>query len=234
MDKPVYLWQATLDYSKIIMYEFHYKYMKPKYGENLWLCYRDTNSFVYNIKTDDFYKDIADDVEARFNTSGYSSSRVRPLSIGVNKKVIGLMKNELGGRIMTEIMAVRLKLYAFKMLNGGGDKKCKGVKRCVVKKMLDFDDYTQCLLAGQNAFRKQLLLQNKLQGVHTTEVNKIALSRNNNKRVIQKDGVSTLVPCAKPVHAKPAGAKPALAEKQCEDLSNDETQACDEDEARVS
>ena len=78
----------------------------------------------------------------RFNTSSYSPKR--PLPIGVNKKVIGLMKDELGGRIMTEFMALRPKLSAFKMLSGGGDKKCKGVKKCVVKKTPDFDDYKQC------------------------------------------------------------------------------------------
>ena len=122
------------------MYEFHYDYMKPKYGANLWLCYIDTDSLVYDIKTDDFYEDNSDDVEARFDTSGYSHSQVRPLPIGVNKKVIGFMKDELNGRVMTELMALRLKMYAYNTLGGSGDKKCKGVKKCLVKKMLDFED----------------------------------------------------------------------------------------------
>ena len=99
MNKPVFLGQAILDLSKIIMYEFHDDYILPKYGENLRLCYMDTESFVYEIKIDDFYKDIADDVEARFDTSSYSCSR--PLPIGKNKKFIGLMKDELGGQIMS-------------------------------------------------------------------------------------------------------------------------------------
>ena len=81
----------------------------------------DTDSFIYDIKTDDFYKDIANDVEARFDTSGYSPSRLCPLSIGVNKKIIGCMKDELGQRIMTEFVALKPKLYAFKMLSGGGE-----------------------------------------------------------------------------------------------------------------
>ena len=126
MNKPVYLGQAILDLSKIIMYKFHYDYMLLKYGDNLRLCYMDTDSFVYDIKTDNFYKDIADYVEARFDTSGYSPSGiaqwVHSLPIGVNKKVIGLMKDEQGGRIMTKFVALRPKLYAFKMLNGGGHK----------------------------------------------------------------------------------------------------------------
>ena len=111
------------------MYEFHYYCMKPKYVENLWLCDMDTNSLVYNIKADNFYKDFAGDVKARFDMSGYSKDH--PLLVGVNKKVIGLMKDELGRRIMTEFMLLRLKLYAYKTLSGSGDNKCKGVKKCV-------------------------------------------------------------------------------------------------------
>ena len=99
MNKPVYLRQAILDLSKTIMYEFHYDYMNGKYSEkNLKLCHMDTDSLVYKIKTKDFCKDIAEDVEARFNTSGYVPDR--PLPVGMNKKVTGLMKNELGGEII--------------------------------------------------------------------------------------------------------------------------------------
>ena len=73
MKKPVYFGQAILDLSKIVMYKFHYDYMVPKYGlEKLKLCYMDTDSLVYDIKTEDFYEDIANDVEAIFDTSGYS------------------------------------------------------------------------------------------------------------------------------------------------------------------
>ena len=70
MNKPVYIGQAILDLSKIVMYEFHYDYMKPKYGNNLQLCYMDTDSLIYDIKTEDFYEDIANDVQARLDTSG--------------------------------------------------------------------------------------------------------------------------------------------------------------------
>ena len=80
--------------------------------KNLKLCYIETDSLVYEIKTEDFYADIVDDVPARFDTSGYIPDR--PLPIGLNKKVIGLMKDELGGAIMTELVALRLKLYSYK------------------------------------------------------------------------------------------------------------------------
>ena len=114
MGKPVYLGQAILDLSKTLMYEFLYDYMKPKYGRKVNLCYLDTDSFVYEIETEDFYRDIAKDVEKRFDTSGYSKDENRPLPIRENKKVIGLMKDELGGKIMTAFVALRSKMYAYR------------------------------------------------------------------------------------------------------------------------
>ena len=131
INKPVYLGQAILDLSKIFMYKFHYDYMKLKYNDdNLTLCYMDTDSLIYSIETDDFYKDIFDDVKDRFDMSSYNSSR--PLSMGLNKKVISLMKDELGGEIMTEFVTLRPKMYAYKM--GGlqnllpGGTKSRNVK----------------------------------------------------------------------------------------------------------
>ena len=115
MNKPVYLGQAILDLSKTIMYEFHYDYMKKKYKDsNLKLLYMDTDSLVYDIKSEDFYRDIAEDVETRFDTSGYESGR--PLPIGRNKKVSGLMKDELGGKIMKEFISLRPKIIAIELV----------------------------------------------------------------------------------------------------------------------
>ena len=104
MNKPIYLGLSILDISKILMYEFWYDYMKPKYDDNVKLCYMDTDSFIINIKTEDFYKDIAKDVEKRFDTSNYEVNR--PLPIRKNKKVTGLMQDELGGRIIREFVAL--------------------------------------------------------------------------------------------------------------------------------
>ena len=192
MNKPVYLGQAILDLSKTIMYEFHYDYMVPKYGDNLQLCYMDTDSLVYRIKTEDFYADIADDAEETFNTSGYCDNR--PLLVGMNKKVIRLMKDELGGAIMTEFVALRPKLYSYRKLDGSEDKKCKGIKKCVVKKTLTFDDYKNCHLNQTNVsvYRSQLMFRSAKHEVHTIEVNKVALNRDDNKRISKRDGISTL------------------------------------------
>ena len=79
INKPIYLGLSILDISKILMYEFWYDYMKPKYSDNMKLCYMDTDSFVMNIKTNDFYKDIANDVESKFDTSNYKCNRPLPI-----------------------------------------------------------------------------------------------------------------------------------------------------------
>ena len=104
INKPIYLGLSILEISKILMHEFWCDYMKPKYGDSVKLCYMDTVSFIMHIKTEDFYKDNSDDVEKRFDTSNYEVNR--PLATGKNKKMIGFMKDELGGKIMTEFVAL--------------------------------------------------------------------------------------------------------------------------------
>ena len=109
MNKPVYLGLSILEITKTLIYEFLYDYIKPKYQDNAKLCYMDTESFIINIKTEDFYEDIANFVEKRFDASHYGINRSLPK--GGNKKVIGLMKDELRGEIMTEFVALIPKTY---------------------------------------------------------------------------------------------------------------------------
>ena len=180
MNKPVYLGQAILDLSKIVMYEFHYDYMVPKYKKKLDLCYMGTDSLIYNIEMEDFYKDIAEDVPARFDTSGYNPNR--PLPVGLNKKVIGLMKDELGGEIMTEFMTLRPKMYAYKT-GSAESKKCKGIKKCIVCKTIRFEDCKACLFGGGSSYRSQSMFRSLRHEVKTLEVNKLALSRDIDKRI---------------------------------------------------
>ena len=175
------------------MYEFHYDYMVPKYGENLMLCYMDTDSLIYRIKMEDFYVDIAEDVAERFNV--WLLFEYRPLSIGLNKKDIGLMQDELGGAIMTEFVALRPKLYSYRKLDGACDKKCKGIKKCVIKKTLTFEDYNNCLLnpiSVGTVYRSQLMFRSSKHEVHMIEVNKVALNRDDDKQITKRDGISTL------------------------------------------
>ena len=112
MNKPIYFGISILETSKRLMYEFWYDYIKPKFGNRIKLCYTDTGSFVSHIRTEDFYKDIANDVERWLDTSNYDENDERPLPISKNKKVIGFFKDELGGKILTEFCARRAKTYA--------------------------------------------------------------------------------------------------------------------------
>ena len=142
-----------LEISKITIYEFWYDYVKYKYGDKVNLCYTVTDSLVMNIKTNDFYKDIAQDVQKRFDTSNYTFDR--PLPKGRNKKVIGLMKDELGGGIITEFVALRPKTYSYKTDDSIELKKAKGTKKCVVKKILRFEDYKKCLFSNEIMLKSQ-------------------------------------------------------------------------------
>ena len=108
-----------------------------------------------------------------------------------NKKVIGLMKDELGGKIMTEFIALRPKLYSYKKQDSLEDKKCKGIKKCIVKKTLTFEDYNTCLFNDSTEYRSQLMFRSSKHEVRTLKVNKVALNRDDDKRISKKDGIST-------------------------------------------
>ena len=193
MNKPVYLRQATLDLSKTLIYEFHYDYMRPKYRSKFKLCYMDTDSFVYKIETEDFYRDIAKDLEKRFDASGYSRDQNGPLPIGKNEKVIGLMNDELGGKIMTEFVALRAKTYAYRKIDKEVEEKCcNGTKKCVVSEGLAFDDYKTYLSDGKTIYRGQMLFENKKLEVYMVNKFKIALNRDDDKRLVQANEITTL------------------------------------------
>ena len=189
INKPIYLGLSILEISKLLMYEFWYDYMKPKYGDNVKLCYMDTDSFIMNIKTEDFYKDIANDVEKRFDASNYECDR--PLPTGKNKKIIGLMKDELGGRVVTEFVALRPKTYSYLTDDCKEDKKAKGTKKCVIKRMIKFDDYKNCLLNGEVILNSQQRFISKGHDVYTENINKIALSSNCDKRIVSSDKITS-------------------------------------------
>ena len=182
MNNPIYLGLSILDISKILMYEFWYDYINPKYNDKVKLCYMDTDSFIMSIKTNDFYKEIANDVVKKFDTSNYELNR--PLRTGKNKKVIGLMKDELGGKIITEFVTLRPKTYSYLMDGCKEDKKTKGTKKCVIKRMIKFNDYKNCLLKDKVLLKFQQRFTSKKHDVYTENINKIALSNNDGKRIV--------------------------------------------------
>ena len=189
MNKPTYLGLSILDISKITMYEFWYYYVKIKYQDKAILCYMDTDSFVVNIKTKDFYKDISQDVNKRFDTSNYTFDR--PLPTGINKKVIGLMKDELGGDIITEFAALIPKAYSYVTNNFIKMKKAKCTKKCVVNKMLRSDDYKKCLFDNGKVLKSQQRFKSENHEVYTENINKIALSCDDDKRIVTSDRITS-------------------------------------------
>ena len=189
MNKPIYLGLSILNITKITMYEFWYDYVKIKYEDKARLCYMDTDSFVVNIKTKDFYKDISQDVNKRFDTSNYTFDR--PLPAGINKKVIGLMKDELGGDIITEFVALRPKAYSYITNNFIEMKKPKGTKKCVVNKMLRFEDYKKCLFDNGKVLKSQQRFKSENREVYTENINKIALSCDDDKRIVISDRITS-------------------------------------------
>ena len=194
MNKPAYLGQSILDISKTLIYEFWYDYIKPKYQEKAKLCYMDTDSFFIHIETEDFYKDTANDVNEWSDTSGYTEKDERPLPIAKNKKVIGKFKDESNEKIIKEFCALRAKTYASLLDDEDDDteeKKSKGTKECVIKKVLTFENYKDSLLIDKIITKSQQRFKRNHHAVGTEEVNEIGLSSNDDKRIQTYDKVNT-------------------------------------------
>ena len=156
------------------------------------LLFTDTDSLMYEIQTEDFYKDISKDVKDRFDTSDYPPNHPSGIPSGFNKKVIGMFKDEAMSMIIDEFVGLRAKLYSFKMFEGEETKKCKGVKKSVVKKSITHEDYINCLFTGKEQLRKMNVIRSHKHDIYTEEVNKVALSSNDDKRFIQEGQSDTL------------------------------------------
>ena len=191
MNKSIYLGVSILDISKTLMYKFWYGYLKPKYNDKVKLCYMDTGSFIIIINTEDFYKDIANDVERWFDTSNYDKNDKRPLPVGKNKNVVGLFKDELGGNIMLEFIANGSKTYAYLLNDDSETKKAKGVKRYKVKRRLMFENYKDSLFNNKIIMRKQMRFKSDHHDMYTEEINKVALYYTDDKRLQTFDGITT-------------------------------------------
>ena len=183
---------CILDSSKTLMYDFHYNYIKRKYGDKAKLLFTDTDSLMYEIQMKDFYKDISADVKHRFDTSDYPPNHPSGIPSGFNKKVQGMFKDEAAGKVIDEFVGLRAKLYSYKMLEGEESKKCKGVKKSVVKKSITHEHYKTCLFMGREQLRKMSVLRSYRHEVYTEEVNKVALCPIDDKRYILENGVHTL------------------------------------------
>ena len=187
LNKPIYVGMSVLDLSKHLMYDFYYNHLKKTYGENVRLLYTDTDSVIIHVTTEDIYADMMKHADL-YDTSNYSPDH--QLFSDTNKKVIGKMKDELGGRLMTEFIGLRPKMYSYDGEDSG--KRAKGVKKSVLKKTLTHEDYKKCLLDKKVFSRDMSGLRSYKHTIHGETVHKVALAPLDTKRYILDDGISTL------------------------------------------
>ena len=182
-NKPIYLGMIILDISKKLMNDFHYNYIKKKYPNEADLIYTDTDSLMYHIKTNDFYADISNDVNKWFDTSELPVDHPSGIPVGVNKKVPGMMKDETKGKIIKEVVVLRAKLYSYVMYEEGKEtKKCKGITKAVIKNAIFHKDYKDCLFSEEKQYRKMNIIRSRKHEVYSEEINKVALSADDDKR----------------------------------------------------
>ena len=143
------------------------------------------------LKQKTFLRILLDDVEKMFDTSNFDMNHSSGIQ-GKNKKVPGMMKDEAGGKIIEEFVGLRAKLYSYKMFEGKEEKKCKGIKKPVIKNQISFDDYKECLFSKKIQMRKMNVIRSHKHEIFSETVNKIALSADDDKRIILDDGISTL------------------------------------------
>ena len=165
-------------------------YVQPKYEDKAKSCYMDTDSFTIHIKTEDFCEDIANGVEKWFDTPTYDKNDKRPLTIGKNKKVIGLLKDESGGKIMKEFVGPRAKTYAYLMNDNSEKKKSKGTKKCVIKRGLMLKHHRDCLFDDKIS-KSQQRFKSDHHNVYTEQINGTALSSNDDERLLTFDKITT-------------------------------------------
>ena len=190
ISKPIYVGLAVLDLSKTCVYRFHYDVMKRKLGDNCKMLYTDTDSFIYEIRNHNVYDFIKENID-EFDTSDYDSNNPFGIPL-VNKKILGKMKDECSGSIMTHFIGLRSKMYCTKIEGRKLIKKVKGVKSNVVKNKIEYDDYHNCLFNQETVVRKQIVIRSRLHVLHTEQESKIALSSHDDKRYLIPNSNDTL------------------------------------------
>ena len=199
-NKPIQIGMSILDLSKTFMYRFHYDYVKPKWGDKAALLFTDTDSLCYEIQTDDFCEDIKDDAFEWFDTSNYEKDH--PLFSEKSKKQVRFMKDECGGNQILRFVGLRSKLYAYevdRLRDDNGEwkydvqkKKCKGIRKYIIKKEITIEDYEECLFSRQPQFRTMNAIRSRRHDVGAERMNKTVLSADDDKRVVLPDGIHTL------------------------------------------
>ena len=188
LNKPAYVGMCILDLSKTLMYDFHYNYIKKKYGNRAKLLFTDTDSLTYEIETIDVYKDFWND-KNKFDNSGYNENS--PYYFNTNKKVIGKFKDEASGIPIREFVGLRSKMYSYVKDNLKEERTAKGIKKNVIKNNIKHEDYKKTLLKEEQMHHKMKTIRSNKHQLGSYEINKVSLSCFDDKRYIHNNGTSS-------------------------------------------
>ena len=188
LNRPAYVGMCILDLSKTLMYDFHYKYIKEKYGEKAKLLFTDTDSLTYEIEAKHVYKDFFKDKD-KFDNSDYPE--YSPFFYKENKKVIGKFKDEAAGIPIIEFVGLRSKMYSYIKDNQKGGKTAKGIKKNVIKNNIIHDDYKETLFNNKQMYHKMKTIRSENHQLGSYELNKVSLSCFDDKRYIHNNGIDS-------------------------------------------
>ena len=185
LNRPAYVGMCILDLSKTLMYDFHYNYIKDKYGDKARLLFTDTDSLTYEIEADDVYQNFWNDKD-KFDNSDYPDSS--PYFDKTNKKVIGKFKDEAAGVPICEFVGLRSKMYSYIKDNNKGGKTAKGIKKNVIKENIKHQDYKDTLFNNREMYHKMKTIRSQNHELSSYEINKVSLSCFDDKRYIHNNG----------------------------------------------
>ena len=188
LNRPAYIGMCILDLSKTLMYDFHYNYIKQKYGSKAKLLFTDTDSLTYEIKTNDAYQDFWNDKD-KFDNSDYPENS--PFYYKINKKVIGKFKDEAAGMPITEFVGLRSKMYSYMKDNDKGGKTAKGIKKNIIKKNIKHENYKNVLFENEQMHHNMKTIRSSLHQIGSYELNKVSLSCFDDKRYIHNNGMTS-------------------------------------------
>ena len=188
LNRPAYVGMCILDISKTLIYDFHYNYIKSKYGNRAKLLFTDTDSLTYEIQTEDSYKDFWNDKD-KFDNSDYPADS--PFYDASNKKVMGKFKDEAAGKPITEFIGLRSKMYSYTKDDGINNKTAKGIAKNVIKKVIKHEDYKNILFNNEQMYHNMKTIRSDLHILKSFSLNKVSLSCFDDKRYILDDGINS-------------------------------------------
>ena len=188
LNRPAYVGMCILDLSKTLMYDFHYNYIKKKYGDKAKLLFTDTDSLTYEIEANDVYQNFWNDKE-KFDNSDYHESS--PFYDKTNKKAIGKLKDEASGVPICEFIGLRSKMYSYIKDNNEVGKTAKGIKKNIIKKDITHENYKKVLFNNEQMHHTMKTIRSNNHQLGSYEINKVSLSCFDDKRYIHNNGVTS-------------------------------------------